>query len=728
MKTFQNFIKTIGCFILCTLIISCSEKDSVIDSNPNPNPEPDPTPIEEEYDLADNVIEMKDDLLDHIFSLKGDTLVYKSNTPDNTLPKVGDILMVTQPTEVFPYGFLGKVTKISKNDQINIITEDVALDEAFDYLDVEGTYVLNSDDVQNNTRLNSTLTLEYPFTVLDCIEGKLKNELNIVVNLKLTIDKRNGKNIRSGFIEFDLTNHANIEAGIINEFEKGGGKMIEKLGNPLQVGRIMAGPIIIVPAIQAYVTSKIEGSFGFSCNFDTWKEQKIIMNFNGTEWSMSTLKDENNWNFQFDPELKIEGSAYLGGGLALDFKFYNNDHIKVAVTGELGMEASGEVNFNYNNLNGSLYSDLKDSGVALDLKGGVGLEATAKIFFLDAKWEHPLYEKIFLEKENYIFPSFSNNNLSYLNGEMLASTTLERNVLWKQEVGLSLYNGDKLIQMSDPVEYKNEKDFIHNNPLEEVFYDIPENKLSDYSVWTHVKWGDIYVKCEQLTPVIPAKKIKSLEFWESENEEMIYKYSFSYENNVIKEIEYENIYQGTTNYVFNYLADGTINVIGINSDEKDTFTLILNKDGYIESCHHIYEGPEDSDSEDFEFEYNENGQLTTMIRSEEDETWNIVYNALNAVDISCNERKLNDITYGNEISPENMIMFEWMYGLDVDDMSIFGFIGMLGKSSNNLPIVNKEYVEGFTMNYDWSLDISGYPNKVIIDEDGFENEVIFTWE
>ena len=215
---------------------------------------------------------------------------------------------------------------------------------------------------------------------------------------------------------------------------------------------------------------------------------------------------------------------------------------------------------------------------------------------------------------------------------------------------------------------------------------------------------------------------------ESEYEEKIYEYTFSYFNNVIKEIEYENIYQGTTNYVFNYLGENTIEVIGTNSDETDTYTLILNADGYIESCHHLYSGPEGNDNEDYNFIYNEYGQLITMVRSEEEETWNIEYNAFNAVNVSCNERNTNDISYGNLISPENMIMFEWMYGMDVDDMSIFGFIGMLGKSSNNLPVVNDELVDGFTTNYDWSLDESGYPIKVIIDENGFENEVKFTWQ
>lgn len=728
MKSFQKITTKIWCIVLCALVISCGEKDSVIDSKPEISPEPEPTPIEKEYELADNVIEIKDDLLENVFSLKGDTIIFNSNIPDDALPKVGEIVIVTQPTKVFSSGFLGKVTKISKDGQINVITEEVALDEVFDYLNVEGTYVLESEYVENNPRSTHKLSFEYPFELFDCIEGKLKFESNIILNIKLNIDKRDGKNIRSGKIEIDQNNHANIEAGINHEFNKDGGKVVEKVGKPLQVGRIIAGPIIIVPAIQGYITSKMEGSFGFTYNFDTWKEQKTILNFNGNEWSMSTTKDDNDWDFQFDPEIGIAGSAYLGAGAALEFKFYNNDNIKVAAKGELGIEASGELQLNYNNPENSLYSDLKDAGIALELKGGIGLEASAEIFFIDAKWECPLYEKTFSEMENYIFPSFNHNNLSYLNGEMLASTTIGRNLLWKQEVGFSLYKGDKLIQISDPVEYKNEKDFNNNNPLEEVFYDIPENKLSDYSVWTYVKWGDMYVRCEPFTPVIPAKKIKSIEFWESEYEEKIYEYTFSYFNNVIKEIEYENIYQGTTNYVFHYLGENTIEVIGTNSDETDTYTLILNADGYIESCHHLYSGPEGNDNEDYNFIYNEYGQLITMVRSEEEETWNIEYNAFNAVNVSCNERNTNDISYGNLISPENMIMFEWMYGMDVDDMSIFGFIGMLGKSSNNLPVVNDELVDGFTTNYDWSLDESGYPIKVIIDENGFENEVKFTWQ
>ena len=129
MKVFQRLVSKLLCLLLCTMVISCSDKSDPV--APEPNPEPEPTPVEKEYELADNVIELEGDLLENVSSVKGDTLVYESGTPANELPKVGDIVLVTQSTDVFPYGFLGKVTKISNDGNINVITEAAALDEAF---------------------------------------------------------------------------------------------------------------------------------------------------------------------------------------------------------------------------------------------------------------------------------------------------------------------------------------------------------------------------------------------------------------------------------------------------------------------------------------------------------------------------------------------------------------------------------------------------------------------
>ena len=501
MKFFKSLTNLVLYFLLCVSIESCIEKDDLVE----PKPDPEPTPVEKEYELADNVIELEGDLLKHVTSLKGDTLVYNSNTPDDALPEVGEIVIVTQPTDVFPYGFLGKVTKISNDGNVNVITEPTALDEAFVYLDVKGIYELESTDVEGEKRASKEFPFEDKFEVQigDFVKTELELKTKVVLDIDLQVDKRNGKKVRSGHIEINQENHAAFDIGFTFKFLEQEGEEIKKLGSGFKVARIIAGPIIIVPTLQPYLKSEYNGAMDFKWGFETWSEQISSLNFDGKGWSLNTSKDERGWSYNAGPEMEMSGSAFLGGGLALEFRFYGNENIKAALNGQFGVEASGEVSVNLDDLKNDdeemFYNQLDDSKVSLALKGGVGLEAGAKIFFIEAKWEHPLYEKTFFESSSYIFPSFSNHSLAYANGGFSASTNLGRNLLWKQNVGLALYRGDERIEVSEPVEYKFENDFKERNPLEGIFEDIPEEEKNDYSIWSYVKWGDFYIKCVNLS-------------------------------------------------------------------------------------------------------------------------------------------------------------------------------------------------------------------------------------
>ena len=200
MKTFQEFTNKLWCLLLCIYFVSCSEKNDMVE----PTPDPEPTPVEKNYELSDNVIELEGDLLKHVANQKGDTLVYNGNTPDDALPKVGEIILVTQPTDVFPYGFLGKVTKISNDGHINIITEPAALDEAFDYLDVSQSYELTPESSKAISR-NAETQKEFkkftrPFSkeFSDAISLNGELTLGVQVDATLKIDKRNGKKLRNG--------------------------------------------------------------------------------------------------------------------------------------------------------------------------------------------------------------------------------------------------------------------------------------------------------------------------------------------------------------------------------------------------------------------------------------------------------------------------------------------------------------------------------------------------
>lgn len=92
-----------------------------------------------------------------------------------------------------------------------------------------------------------------------------------------------------------------------------------------------------------------------------------------------------------------------------------------------------------------------------------------------------------------------------------------RDLLWKQNVGLALYKGDERIEVSEPVGYKFENDFKERNPLEGIFEDIPEEEKDDYSVWSYVKWGDLYIKCKEMASLIGKWRTVSGEGYKGSN-------------------------------------------------------------------------------------------------------------------------------------------------------------------------------------------------------------------
>lgn len=506
MKVFQRLVSKLLYLLLCTMVVSCSDKSDPV--APEPNPEPEPTPVEKEYELADNVIELEGDLLENVSSVKGDTLVYDSGTPANELPKVGDIVLVTQSTDVFPYGFLGKVTKISNDGNVNVITEAAALDEAFVYLDVEGTYELEPTDSQERSRASIENTESYNINhkisveISRYISGTVELGINAKLGFKFYIDKRNGKNIRSGYVDVDLENYIGLGASLAygEKDEDEGKDEAKQLGNGLKLGKIVVGAILIEPVLQPYIKPKLEGSAKFTWSGETRNVRRIRMNFDGDKWSMSPMEtDKAEFDFDASPDIEMNGSAFLGPGLALEFRLYGNKNLKVALNAQAGIEASGEMSLATNKE--KVYETLQEAKLSLALKGGVGLEASAKVFFIKLKWEH-MFEKVWSQWDWYLFPSFSNDTIAYTNGEISASTDLGRDLLWKQNVGLALYKGDERIEVSEPVEYKFESDFKERNPLEGIFEDIPEEERNDYSVWSYVKWGDLYIKCKEMASLI----------------------------------------------------------------------------------------------------------------------------------------------------------------------------------------------------------------------------------
>ena len=175
-------------------------------------------------------------------------------------------------------------------------------------------------------------------------------------------------------------------------------------------------------------------------------------------------------------------------------------------------------------------------------------------------------------------------------------------------------------------------------------------------------------------------------------------------------------------------CDVRIDITEENYGEMISLHVSLNKNGYAEYVSEIEDNRID---EDWKFEYNSNGQLIKMVRSEGgSETTTVTYQD---GDITKVERKskFNDsgtnstIEYGTEKieNKGSVMLFDEMLCIDMDEMGLAYFAGLLGKPTSHLPQSNKsiDYSSGgykitTYKSFSWSLDANRLPVSVLIEE------------
>ena len=471
------------------LAVSCSkDSDSQLDPTQNPS--------KVEYKLAEGVKEFNKSQVDLVIDVQEGVLIFDKSISSSDLPKVGDIILVSKENLKFPYGFLGKVNEVAVSDRIYVSTESVALEDAFDFLNVKGTSSLEPQGSENRAEIIYNRNDEFELNYNDILKGKIGVNNRIIVNYDFQIDKQNNKKVSSGSIVTNFSNRINVD-GTINVKDIKGDSTF-KIGKGIPFGNIVAGPIVIAPIVQPYLESAYEGNIAMKFKLETASSSTNRIVYNNGVWSSTQSGDNRTWDFNPLPDVEINGSACIGASAALEFRFYGQEDTKIYINGGIKVDASGELSAHperYNEDEGLLYSQLKDAKLTLSSIGSVGIGASAKLFnVVDAKWSHPIVEYPFFESDCYLFPAFENDSIVDDDKKIYTYSELKRNLLWKQDVGLALYEENKRIQQSDPIKYKFENKSGDNVFIDKTFNNVP----SGYSVWTYVKWGELFLKCKKI--------------------------------------------------------------------------------------------------------------------------------------------------------------------------------------------------------------------------------------
>ena len=219
------------------------------------------------------------------------------------------------------------------------------------------------------------------------------------------------------------------------------------------------------------------------------------------------------------------------------------------------------------------------------------------------------------------------------------------------------------------------------------------------------------------------------------------------------------IVDGTTNVTFEYgtftppsrAHNFTVRMKDRDTDYPDEGSDIymeLNKQGYVVYAYQYYldvdvndEYYEEGDEYDeWWFEYNNAGLLTRLKRSESNEEWKLAYTNGDVATVVKNEEDGDTRTYTfaytnseykNVIANKGCLMlFDDNFQLEMDEMSVAYYAGLLGKAVKNLPVgYVRKGVEGgdeYTddpVAFQWTLNSNGLPTKFW---DG-SDLVTFTW-
>lgn len=173
--------------------------------------------------------------------------------------------------------------------------------------------------------------------------------------------------------------------------------------------------------------------------------------------------------------------------------------------------------------------------------------------------------------------------------------------------------------------------------------------------------------------------------------------------------------------------------------------LQFNNKGFISYALQVYE-EEGSEDDTWKFEYNNANQLTRMVRSEGDETYSMTYTDGDITKVTMEEsdgdKSVTSIYYTNDTfktpvaNKANVMLFDEAFAIDMDEMAVLYYAGLLGNGTKNLPMkLVDTWSEGdstgestYTFFWEFSNDLPTKFWSQYGDSDYKDSEVDFSWK
>ena len=398
----------------------------------------------EDYKLKPNVITISDVWESHISKTVTDNLISLSSTKGLTLPKVGDILLKPGISDKFPYGFLGRVVTISQSE---IVTESVALDEAFEELNVhfsgdlmdyvegsKGQYATQTGVKVDNNMLRSTTAdeISHSFTVkitdnnitasgtikvalgYDFELDILKGNMNTYINPKIELDAN---------FKWETTTNKNLRVPITPPFST----------------TFMVGPLVLTPQFQIYAVVGANGQIKFETEMTYSQGAKYGVK--SENWQFSAYEESTGSPFNVQTQLSINGKIYAGVEFDFSTLIYGAVEVGINVTPKMNASANFVLDFG-KFASGEFYSTFKDAKIKSDITLSGDIFVDQKIWGKIPKFSKstPEYTVATLF-EKYLLPHFSdyaNNNTS--NSSSILKYSVPNDIFFPANVGMAIYD------------------------------------------------------------------------------------------------------------------------------------------------------------------------------------------------------------------------------------------------------------------------------------------------
>lgn len=586
MKKITFYLVAIAALIL----VSCSKDD--FNNETNEIEDDNVTVLNEATTL------LTDKQISYITEVKDDGIIFfDSSAPQDVIPQKGKILLYGNISNLFPTGFLGRVTKVEKeNEKYKITTETVGLEEAFDRLYVNQTVdmIINEPPKQKTRSVvpecfkdeNGYVGMRYKWgfngdEIDNCEQSaSITGTTSLGVKMLCFIDINKGKAPYIAFtmemnpsLDINFKLKASLDKNTADPSHNPKELLNIELGEwpitPVALPASAAINIVCNPRIAVTLFAKASGSMEMETNIHASQEIVAGLSYKDKKFDAEINPKNNSGSEQFlSSKLTLNGKLYAGINIAARLSILNEK----LIAGELGVNLGPSITANiiHENTQSSFYDANKDSKIKTSL---LDISGTAKLTLLNKPDVFPpkdFLEKEFFTKEYYIMPLFENisADVDKSNNSATVKTTMKRDLLFENKIGLALYKNGEPIDYSQPCAYKNEEEF--QNPLSFTFVGL--DKKQDYVVCPYIMlFGNTYLASPQKRITLKEKSTTLIGRWLAIRDEGYLK-----ENGILVDERNDDITADKMTYIF--YEDGIYEFYDSNwisagkSPERGTYT------------------------------------------------------------------------------------------------------------------------------------------------------------